>query len=69
MPSEEIHSFAFKEACSRYPNSIDALVFFASACGLFEGVLTMEHINWAREAAGFQGTSAAVVTEPSPLVG
>lgn len=41
---------AFKESCSRYPEAVPALVFFATAAGLFETALTMEHINWAREA-------------------
>ena len=38
---------AFKEACIRYPDSVSALVWFATASGLFEGVLTAEHLTWA----------------------
>lgn len=54
---------AFKEACTRYPESIDALVWFSTASGLFDGVLTMEHINWARSVLNKATPSAAVINE------
>lgn len=52
----KIHTEAFKEACTRYPESIGALVFLASACGLLESPITSEHINWAREQTGLEFT-------------
>ena len=54
---------AYKEACLRYPESVPALVWFASALGLFESALTMEHINWARSVIGEFEPSAAIINE------
>ncbi len=55
---------AFRESAARYPESIDALVFFATAAGLFEyGLLRMEDITLARLMAGLPQQSAAIFNE------
>ena len=60
---------AFKEACTRYPDSVSALVWFATASGLFDGVLTSEHLAWANRVMTKNSGAAIFNDYSSPLDG